>query len=1042
MHDPNNYHAFSLNTATRARIIALGVRKRFTQTPYRRSRAGQRLSHHIPTIQRQTAKDTTHREGNQINHNNLIKITLNNNRNIYLKISHINAHSIYHKTQSFQEHILSNDVSLCAITESWLPSDEEDLRYKEVPPLGYNILSEPRADGRRGGGLALVYKDHLKPKSRLSHMTELLELMNVDITIKGTNINLYIVYRPPKGNVVEFCNSLATILENNINIDRGKLLMLGDFNIHLDEENNRDTRTFNDFLESFGLINYTTFFTHTAKHILDLVISNDSTLVHSVLPGHVLSDHLFVHATLKIIRPIPQRKTVRYRKYRNLDSNQFKQDLIDGFLEKSPSTMDDMVQQYNDTIITALDKQIPEKTKLVRDTHHQPWFDDKIKKEIILRCKRERDWIRDQSEYSWRAFYNQRRHVSNIIKTAQKNYLKGKIEENKNDYKAIFNIANSLLFRKQESPLPNTTPLSALAEDFSEFFEGKIDRIMLDLKTKRQSIPTDLYQQCIEEKFKTTCRMSNFIPVSNDEINDIIRTAPPKHCELDPLPTNIMKEHKDILAHPITRIVNVSLNTGCFSLKLKEAILRPLIKNIKLEPILNNYRPVSNLSYLSKLIERIVCKQLTRYTNSTGQMESYQSAYREHSSTETALLKIKADILDAVDKKEVMCLVMLDLSSAFDTISHELLLKRLKYRFGITDTVLQWIESFLTNRTQYVKVSNRDGTAVSSKKMLKQGVPQGSVLGPVLFNLFISPLGEICHRHKINFHGYADDSQNYMSFRPQHHNTVNQDTSIKNLENCLEDIRTWMSINFLKLNENKTEFIIIGVRQQLDKVKEPSIKIGDDKITNSAVVKNLGVYIDCELKLSTHVNKIVSSSFNTLRNISRIRHHLDCDSTKILVQSLIISKLDYCNSLFLGIPQYNLDKLQRIHNMSCRVIKQLPKSAHITGYLAELHWLKIEQRIKYKVSMLMFKCLHNLAPQYLIDITIFPYHQDLNLRSRNNFVLPTRRSRITMVHTGSISSMGPRIWNSLPMAVKNTNNLDIFKSKLKTYLFTQSYNNF
>ena len=419
--------------------------------------------------------------------------------------------------------------------------------------------------------------------------------------------------------------------------------------------------------------------------------------------------------------------------------------------------------------------------------------------------------MRDQSEYSWRAFYNQHRYVSNIIKTAQQNYLKGKIVENKNDYKAIFNITNSLLFRKQESPLPDTNPLSALAEDFSEFFVGKIDRIMLDLETKCRSIPIDLYQQLIEDKFKTTYRMTNFTPVTNDEINDIIRTAPSKHCELDPLPTNIMKEHKDILAYFITRIVNTSLNTGLFSQKLKEAILQPLIKNIKLEPIFTNYRPVSNLSYLSKLIERLVCKQIARYTNFTGQMEPYQSAYREHSSTKTALLKIKADILEAVEKKEVMCLVMLDLSSAFDTITHELLLKRLKYKFGITDTVLQWIESFLTNRTQYVKVSNRDGMAISSKKVLKQGVPQGSILGPVLFNLFISPLGEICRKHNINFHGYADDGQNYVSFRPQYHNTVNQDTSIKNLENCLEDIRTWMSINFLKLNENKTEFITVGV---------------------------------------------------------------------------------------------------------------------------------------------------------------------------------------------------------------------------------------
>ena len=308
MHDPNNYHAFSLDTATRSWIIALGVWKRITQTPYRRPKAGQRLSHHIATIHRQTTTDITHREGNQINHNNLIKITVSNNRNIYLKISHINAHSIYHKTQPFQEHILSKDVSLCAITESWLPSDDEDLRYKEVPPPGYNILSEPHADGRCGGGLALVYKDYLKPKCRPSHMTELLELMHVNITIKGININLYIAYRPPKGSVIEFCNSLATILENNINTDKGKLLMLGEFNIPLDEENNPDTIIFNDFLESFGLTNYTTFFTHTAKHILDLVISNDSTLVHSVLPGHVLSDHLFVHATLKIERLNPTTK--------------------------------------------------------------------------------------------------------------------------------------------------------------------------------------------------------------------------------------------------------------------------------------------------------------------------------------------------------------------------------------------------------------------------------------------------------------------------------------------------------------------------------------------------------------------------------------------------------------------------------------------------------------------------------------------------------------------------------------------------------------
>ena len=222
--------------------------------------------------------------------------------------------------------------------------------------------------------------------------------------------------------------------------------------------------------------------------------------------------------------------------------------------------------------------------------------------------------------------------------------------------------------------------------------------------------------------------MPNFTPVFNDDIKEIIRTAPSKHCKLDSLPMNMMKEHKDVLASYIAEIVDISFDTGHFSDKLKEAILCPLIKNIKLEPTFTNFRPVLNLSYLSKLIERVVCKQLVRYTNSMGQMEPHQSAYREYSSTETALLKIKADILDAMDKKEVMCLVMLDLSAAFNTISHELLLKRLKYRFGITDLVLLWIESFLTNRTQCVKVSTKDEQQYHPKNYLSKVSHKGVFL--------------------------------------------------------------------------------------------------------------------------------------------------------------------------------------------------------------------------------------------------------------------------------------------------------------------------
>ena len=289
-----------------------------------------------------------------------------------------------------------------------------------------------------------------------------------------------------------------------------------------------------------------------------------------------------------------------------------------------------------------------------------------------------------------------------------------------------------------------------------------------------------------------------------------------------------------------------------------------------------------------------------------------------------------------------MCLVMLDLSATFNTVHHHLLLKRLKYRFGVCDLALAWLESYLTNRTQRVVIQNEDGyTAQSAKKSLTQGIPQGSILGPILFNLFVAPLGELCRAKGVSFQGYADDTQKYLSFRPMSGSRNNQVECITRLENCIEAVHHWMQTNFLKLNENKTEFIVLGLSKQLKKLGNFTIKIGDDIIPNIPAVKYLGIFLDAELKYTIHINKLTSSSFNTLHNISRVRCHLDQKTMKILVQTLILSKLDYCNSLLLGTLKYNIAKLQRIQNMSCRMIHQLPKYSTINTYLAQLHWLKM-----------------------------------------------------------------------------------------------------
>ena len=235
-------------------------------------------------------------------------------------------------------------------------------------------------------------------------------------------------------------------------------------------------------------------------------------------------------------------------------------------LENQPEQWDDQVKQYNTKLCVVLDKHAPITEKKIRDSHLQPWFNDRIKSEIVLRRKKERIWLKDQSEYSLNAFYVQCRHVANIIKTAQCNYHKEIIYENCNNYKAIFNIANSLLFRKSDSPIPDMKPLSTLAEGFNEFFYIKIAKIMDKFKI---NVSTQNPSKYIEDEYQTENRIGILMTVSHMDVINMVKSVPPKSCKLDPIPTKSLKDHIGTLAYGIANIINTSFGHGyvCDSLR-------------------------------------------------------------------------------------------------------------------------------------------------------------------------------------------------------------------------------------------------------------------------------------------------------------------------------------------------------------------------------------------------------------------------------------------------------------------------------------------
>ena len=286
------------------------------------------------------------------------------------------------------------------------------------------------------------------------------------------------------------------------------------------------------------------------------------------------------------------------------------------------------------------------------------------------------------------------------------------------------------------------------------------------------------------------------------------------------------------------------------------------------------------------------------------------------------------------------------MSAAFDTVDHDILLKRLEITYGITGTALKWFESYLAGRQQSVNLSGQ----CSKQTKLRFGVPQGSVLGPLLFLLYTAPIVEIVTRHGLSHHCYADDTQLYFYSSPDKLSEL-----AHKFTDCIAEIELWMKSNRLKLNCDKTEAVWICTRYNAANNNLPPVDIGNSMIHPSQGARNLGFYFDSHMNMKRHINNVCSSSFFQLRQLRVIRRTLSSDVLKTLLHAFISCRLDYCNSLFYGLPKQDLRKLQLAQNAAARLFGGLSRYNHITPVLRQLHWLPIKERIDFKIAMLTYK---------------------------------------------------------------------------------------